>query len=199
MVKTTSVASDEVCTLKVTLDLNGNNAGDIYTNTIGASSDSVTLPVLSNDVYATVPTTGIGDFVWIDSNKNGIQDAGESGAKDVVVKLLDVNNSNAQIASTTTDSNGFYRFTGLSEGNYKIEVDLNTTSEYTITLAGQGGDNTKDSDIDVDTNMSGVIALKTNQQDNSVDIGLLVANRPPIAVDSNHTMDSKNIHFHLYQ
>ncbi|WP_461137409.1 SdrD B-like domain-containing protein, partial [Spirosoma terrae] len=42
----------------------------------------------------------LGDFVWVDTNKNGIQDASEPGIPGVVVVLLD--GSNTPIASTTT-------------------------------------------------------------------------------------------------
>ena len=173
MVKTDSVASDKVCTLKVTLDLNGNKIGDIYTNTTGASSDSVTLPVISNDVYATVPTTSIGDFVWLDDNKNGIQDDGEKGVSGIKVILYqgDGNDNYAELNSTITDSNGFYKFTELDEGDYKVGVDLTGTS-YKLTDANIGDDDSKDSDVDTTSNQTNPISLPVNKSDNDEDIGL---------------------------
>ena len=46
----------------------------------------------------------IGDFVWADTNNNGIQDPGESGISNVVVMLLDGNGN--MVSQTTTDQNG---------------------------------------------------------------------------------------------
>lgn len=34
----------------------------------------------------------LGDFVWFDENKNGIQDPEETGVKDVIVNLYTVTN-----------------------------------------------------------------------------------------------------------
>jgi SdrD B-like domain len=46
----------------------------------------------------------IGDFVWGDQNRNGVQDVGEPGIPDVTVTLLQVQNGNAVTVATTTTS-----------------------------------------------------------------------------------------------
>jgi hypothetical protein len=58
----------------------------------------------------------IGNYVWIDSNANGIQDSGEPGQAGVTVNLLDGNgdpvlDGNGDPVSTVTDVDGFYSFT----------------------------------------------------------------------------------------
>ena len=173
MVKTTSVATNDICTLKVTLDLQDNKVGDIYTSTTGASSDSVTLPVVSNDVYATVPTSTIGDFVWLDSNKNGIQDDGEKGISGIKVILYkdDGNGDYIELKSMKTDA-GYYKFTNLDRGSYKIGVDLSGT-KYKITDANSGSDDNKDSDINPNSAKTDPIYLLMKKIDNSEDIGLI--------------------------
>jgi len=70
------------------------NAGDNLTNVDAGMFYNPPPPV-----YAS-----IGDFVWDDTNKDGIQDANELGIKDVVVKLLDAANSDAVLKTTTTDT-----------------------------------------------------------------------------------------------
>lgn len=58
----------------------------------------------------------LGDFVWFDENKNGIQDPEETGVKDVIVNLYTVTNgevSGTPEKTTRTDENGYYLFTDL--------------------------------------------------------------------------------------
>ncbi len=55
-----------------------------------------------------LPDIEIGNLVWFDANKNGIQDANESGIAGVSVVLSD-DNCNV-IATTTTDARGYYAF-----------------------------------------------------------------------------------------
>ncbi|MFY9821172.1 MAG: SdrD B-like domain-containing protein [Thermoanaerobaculia bacterium] len=65
-------------------------------------------------------TASVGDRLWIDSNGNGIQDAGESGINGVTVELL--NASNTVVGSTTTSGDGNYTFSNLDGGNYSVRV-----------------------------------------------------------------------------
>ena len=60
--------------------------------------------------------------VFEDTNGNGIQETGELGTQGVTVRLLDLDNNNAEIATTTTDANGFYEFRSLRDGNYRVTV-----------------------------------------------------------------------------
>ncbi len=71
----------------------------------------------------------LGDYVWTDSNGDGIQDATETGLANVVVRAIwggaDGNlNTPADnlILTTTTDSDGHYQFTHLSPGLYQVSV-----------------------------------------------------------------------------
>ncbi|MBI1802757.1 MAG: carboxypeptidase regulatory-like domain-containing protein, partial [Chloroflexi bacterium] len=61
----------------------------------------------------------VGDTVWLDSNGNGVQDAGEAGIAGVVVNLLD--NGGNLIATATTDGGGQYMFT-VDPGTYSVAV-----------------------------------------------------------------------------
>lgn len=61
----------------------------------------------------------IGNYVWFDEDRDGIQDSQSKGVANTVVILR---NSNSQeIARTVTDSNGNYQFTNLSNGQYYVE------------------------------------------------------------------------------
>jgi hypothetical protein len=109
----------------------------------------------------------IGNRVWLDSNRNGVQDADEQPLSGVFVQLTDSAGTTA-IASATTDSNGKYLFSnstsgtstsssiyslaGLaSSGSYQLRIDLVQTplSGYSVTEkdsdSTNGGDQ-RDSD-----------------------------------------------------
>lgn len=76
-------------------------------------------------VYAP-PLGSIGNRVWIDGNMNGVQDSGELGMTNIAVTLR--NGVGAIHATTTTDSSGEYRFTGLSAQTYTVEVTVPTNA-----------------------------------------------------------------------
>ncbi|PTH57789.1 SdrD B-like domain-containing protein [Staphylococcus agnetis] len=90
----------------------------------------------------TTKTYSLGDYVWEDSNQNGIQDAGEAPIPGVVVTLRD---SNGYVVKTgVTDKYGNYLFSGLNNGSYT--VDFVTPDGYVPTVEKAGTDTTDDSD-----------------------------------------------------
>ena len=71
-------------------------------------------------------TNKIGDFIWHDTNLNGIQDTGENGIPGVIVELLQ---GTTVIATTTTDVNGKYLFSNLPNGTFGVRV---AATNYTV-------------------------------------------------------------------
>ncbi len=72
-----------------------------------------------------VPVTGsepqpaaLGDRVWDDMNRNGMQDENEPGLAEVTVHLLDC--AGAALDTTVTDWDGRYQFSNLQPGDYKL-------------------------------------------------------------------------------
>jgi protocatechuate 3,4-dioxygenase beta subunit len=86
----------------------------------------------------------IGDFVWEDSNADGIQTPGELGLDGVTVNLYD--SSYTLVATTTTAHGGRYGFTGLPDGWYRLEFVLPTNYSFTAPHLGTIWD---DSDVDM--------------------------------------------------
>ena len=70
--------------------------------------------------FTPLPTGSIGDFVWNDTNGDGVQDPGETGIPGITVTLYDSNGD--VIATTTTDQNGNYVFDNLPAGDYTVVV-----------------------------------------------------------------------------
>ena len=92
---------------------NGRNATEASV-TIGDSS------VQGVDFGFVKPAT-IGDRVWNDQDHNGV-DNGEPGVPGVTVILKDA--SGNEVARTTTDANGNYRFEGVLPGTYSVSIEV---------------------------------------------------------------------------
>lgn len=85
---------------------------------------SLTLATMATDTtgvfgYQLQNSSALG-VIYIDTNGNGIQEAGEIGLQGVSLDIVDTNNS--IIASTTSQNAGEYLFTQLSAGDYQIIV-----------------------------------------------------------------------------
>ncbi len=111
----------------------------------------------------------IGNFVWDDKNANGIQDAGEAGLAGVTVKLI--NSIGTVIATTITDDDGFYKFSGLVAGTYTVQFVA--LDNYKFSPQVQGNDTAKDSDAN-GNGLTQTITLATGQNINTIDAGLVV-------------------------
>ena len=114
----------------------------------GATEASVTITdasVQGVDFGLVAPAT-IGDRVWNDADGNGV-DNGEPGVPGVTVILKDANG--AEVARTTTDANGNYRFTGLVPGTYTVDIEVpagfNAAMTSMTVTVGEGEEN-----LDVD-------------------------------------------------
>ncbi|MFO7890737.1 MAG: SdrD B-like domain-containing protein [bacterium] len=128
--------------------------------------------------YTTVPgpacitTLGsLGDYVWVDTNMNGIQDSGENGKAGVTVNLyLKQGGNDIPVGQEITDATGFYEFTDLAAGTYFVKFTL--PSGYAFSPKDQGGDNTKDSDANTSTGQTDNISLGEGVTDRTWDAGI---------------------------
>jgi uncharacterized repeat protein (TIGR01451 family) len=107
--------------------------GDIITNRFKGRVDGLTLPIESNNVYATVTAGKIGDTIYWDRNGNGVQDSGEPGIPGVIVNIketisgdpVDCNPNTPAIEAcppVVTDSQGKYSFDDLYFKDYQVVV-----------------------------------------------------------------------------
>lgn len=109
-------------------------------------------------------TVSVGDYVWLDADKDGIQDAGEKGIAGVTLRLTVSKDPTKPgsavvlaggevVAPTTTDADGKYSFGGLPILNpgwfYVVEIDeaasAGVLDKYEPTTAGAGEDRAADS------------------------------------------------------
>ena len=115
----------------------------------------------------------IGNLVWIDTDRDGVQDSGEPGVPGVTVNLLD--STGKVIATTTTAADGSYVFVDLVPGNYAVEFDVTTLPEgMIVTGANKGGDEALDSDGDA-AGKTGTWPVGPGTHRRDVDLGIHIA------------------------
>jgi hypothetical protein len=135
----------------------------------------------SNDWDAGLSPTGgsIGNLVWSDTNRDGIRQPDEAGVANVTLELWNAQTS-AKIRTTTTGSDGSYRFDGLAAGCYGVKAVAPTGRSFVARNIGT------DDAIDSDADINGVIAwpaclTATAMVQNDWDAGLVTTSAvPPI-------------------
>ena len=129
-----------------------------------ANNDTIDFGLIKKETSTPEDKTyTLGDRVWVDENKDGIQDDSEKGLKDVTVKLT--GGDLTEEKTTTTDENGNYKFEGLKNGEYKVTFKI--PEGYEATKSDQGDDDAKDSDgasVDVTIN---------DANNDTIDFGLI--------------------------
>ncbi|WP_255076982.1 SdrD B-like domain-containing protein [Lacihabitans sp. CCS-44] len=116
------------------------------------------------------PFASIGNFVWQDTNQNGVQDLGEPGISGVTVTLESP--SGTFISNTTTASNGQYSFTGIIPGDYVVAFDR--PSGYISSSSNSGANDSIDSDANATTGKTGTYSLVAGQSNQTIDAGFYV-------------------------
>ncbi len=197
-------------------------AGYFYTKQDQGTSDAADSDVNSSGITALTSLTSgendmnwdaglykkasVGDKVWDDMNHNNVQDAGEPGIASIKVALYA--SSGAMVASTTTDSNGNYKFSNLNPGDYYLVFDKSNVMHYNYgawynmntwkwAVKDTGSNDAIDSDVagnaisTTNVTQTSVFSLASGENDMTRDAGIT-----PIAIDLNgdgiHTVSRAN-------
>lgn len=95
------------------------------------------------------PLVSVGDYVWMDVDRDGLQGEGEPAIAGVKVNLYAGDGGGDPIATTTTDERGFYSFTDLKAGE-KYTIEFVKPKDHTFT--GRDADDEASDDADSDAN-----------------------------------------------
>ena len=135
------------------------------------------------------PTYSLGDYVWLDANHDGVQDANESGRNGVKVNLYHSNDCSGSVAETqntvnggTPAQDGFYQFTGLTQGNYCVEFVL--PNGFSVSPQNSIADDARNSDAD--TNSAQIRNIDLQADTLAEDVGIYTNNPTAVAAVS-HT------------
>ena len=153
---------------------------------VGANDGSVTLVDCSETTTTTQPprttttttpelTSGIGDLIWFDENKNGRQDdpAIEFPIQGATVELLTPGGE--VLATQVTGEDGRYLFEDLDAGTYRVRFTFSGATYTTARKAGVGND--VNSDVDpqgAGVGLTALISLPAGVTDLSWDAGIIV-------------------------
>ncbi len=135
----------------------------------------------------------LGNYLWNDSDHDGIQDNNESGINGVTVNLYDNANCSGNILSTTITSNaqfgsteGLYQFSNLTAGTYCIEFMLDTNQTVSPNSEVNGIRNS-------DANRSGFITnINLVADDLNEDIGVYTPSNRTIVEGETVTSGDEN-------
>lgn len=153
------------------IDAGENDGTDSDASLTTGRTTSVTLIAGENNLTLDAgyysPFASLGDFVWLDLNRDGQQDGGEPGIQGVIVTLFDDNGD--AIGTTTTDATGFYHFTELQPGDYSVGLPL--TSGVNILTTSNSGSDSSDSDANTTTGRTISLTLAAGDNDLTWDAG----------------------------
>ncbi|MBS7160944.1 MAG: DUF11 domain-containing protein, partial [Actinomyces sp.] len=154
--------------------------GKLTTPTISLTTSNANVSKVD---FGFVKPASVGNYVWFDANKDGIQDADEVGVAGVTVTLTDgagnpvIDLGGNPVKPVTTDANGKYEFTNLmpnvdrivanaGEENYKVTFTV--PAGYSATTSHAAFDGEKDSN-----GTESSVTLTEGQNDETVDFGLI--------------------------
>ena len=112
----------------------------------------------------------VGDFVWLDENKDGTQDPGEPGIPGIEVILTPVGACDSlDMDTTVTNADGFYSFV-VQPCDYKLTFVVPDSLSITIPNSTQNRE--LDSDIDRVMGMTDTFTIEEFEEDLTWDAGL---------------------------
>ena len=120
--------------------------------------------------FGFVKPASVGDYTWMDVNRDGLQDSDEPALPGVTVTLTYEDGSAVTDASgnvvtaKTSDANGKYSFENLLPGGYK--VSFQAPAGYEATTSDAGTDRAADSN-----GASASVTLAQDQTDDTIDFG----------------------------
>ena len=145
--------------------VNGLTAGTYTVTVTDAQGCSGTATVTIDAVNS------ISNFVFIDENQDGIQQASEGGKSGVTVTLTGTDTNGGSITmSMMSDGLGNTFFDGLPNGTY--EICISAPSGVSITTANAGGDDSVDSDANQTTGCTGTFTLNGSDCRDDIDFGV---------------------------
>lgn len=116
----------------------------------------------------------IGDKVWYDTDRDGIQDNWEGGVEGIVVRLWDLS-TNTIIGVDVTDQLGNYLFECIYPGDYQVEFSMASfpPGGYGFSPMDEGTDDAIDSDPDIATGLTDPFVVYPFTLDNlTIDAGI---------------------------
>jgi hypothetical protein len=123
----------------------------------------------------------VGDWAWVDSRANGIQDNDENGLPDVTVTLYKTDGT--AVSRTRTNREGSFVFTHMEQGDYYLTFD--PPENYKFVEKDVGNDDSIDSDVDE----NGATDVFTVGKDVNLDVDagfVFIGDHPDVTLTPTH-------------
>lgn len=198
--------SGKVIEVEISMVGIGNSADNVYVNRVMAAASGLDSTIGPLNRPETVIASTVGNRVWWDLNRNGLQDefqgSPEPDAKSVPVNISGTDDlGNPVDLSAETDDTGKYAFASLRASDatgYVVTFEKPEGAEFTTprveetaSVRSPGGDTFTelDSDADIATGASAPVALGVNSSDPTIDAGLL----PSGGLQINKTLEGAGV------
>lgn len=177
-------ANKDGFTNEVSYELNDQaQQGDKVTIQIAPTTVPI-VKVVNNYTTAVKPRVSVGDKVWWDENKDGIQNDNDQGVPGAVLTLYKVDGQSEELVTKdvddkpvkpiTTGDNGLYKFDNLPvlTGDQKYKVVVTPPAGYLPTMPKAPGSN-EDNDSETDSALSVKDLKSDGKEDLSLDFGFI--------------------------
>lgn len=164
--------------IRVTMIPLNNQPGNVYEGRVSGKAAGLKSAVGPEISAVEIVSSSIGDRMWIDNNKDGLQNAGEIGlaGKPVTLTGTDTEGNRVGPKTVTTSSTGAYSFGRLASGEYTVDFgkDALLLDDYVFAAPdlGKGAD---DSSPSRDTGITNV-SLRAGAVLDDVDAGVQTNN-----------------------
>jgi SdrD B-like domain/Concanavalin A-like lectin/glucanases superfamily len=145
---------------------------------VWSANDGCNTTIVDQIITITPCNAALGNYVWYDTNQNGLQDTNETGVQGVTASLYSC--AGTFISSLTTNSSGNYLFTGLLPGQSYYVVFTNLPANYVFTAANNGSNEATDSDAALNNGQTACVSLSANQTYLDLDAGISLCSSPQI-------------------
>ena len=153
--------------------------GKLTTPTISLTTSNANVSKVD---FGFVKPASLGDYVWFDANKDGIQDASEYGVRGVKVSIVDaagnpvIDANGKTVEPVFTDANGKYSFANLLPNVDRLLAE-NGNDSYKVTFTPPAGYSaTKSYAADPETDSNGLESsaiLTQGEVNKTYDLGLV--------------------------
>lgn len=149
----------------------------------GSSNTTLDMGLVRTDTGV----VAVGDRVWLDADRDGVQDSGEPGVPDILVSLYTNGStcgSSPQTSVTATDEDGYYLFSDLPAGNYFVCFNISSIpTGFEATTQNAGADDTADSDANTTTGATASTgAMSAGQSNMTLDMGIRSTSASTVSV-----------------
>jgi hypothetical protein len=160
------------------MQVDGNNDADKTTGFSGVVTINIAAGGLNKDnptIDAGYKTNigSLGNYVWYDSNNDGLQnEPASNGINGVKVYLLDASNNKIDSTITANDGSGnpgYYNFPNLSSGTYKVLFPTSVGNYPISGTTNQASQTDGNNDANSSTGRSGSVVINTSSN-NPLDI-----------------------------